>query len=72
MCVGANFPREGECIRAIESPVSGMPSRGKRVNSSAKTIFYNVYILRERARRVSTEELTHKTAEATGYGKRTV
>ena len=75
-CVAASLPREGECIRAIESSVSGMPGRGKRVNSIAKTIICNVYKYFERESAMSKyrgpPKLTHKTAEATGYGERTV
>ena len=67
-CVAASLPREVECIRAIESSVSGMPGRGKRVNSTAKTIIYNVYKYFERESTKSKYRgHPHKTAEATGY-----
>ena len=53
-----------------------MPGRGKRVNSTAKTIIYNVYKYFERestkTKYRGPPKLTHKTAEVTGYGERTV
>ena len=53
-----------------------MPGRGKRVNSTAKNIIFNVYKYFERES-VKTKnrvplKLTHKTAEATSYDERTV
>ena len=53
-----------------------MPGRGKRVNSTAKNIIFNVYKFFEKESaktkcRVPLK-LTHKTAEAMGYGERTV
>ena len=53
-----------------------MPGRGKRVNSTAKNIIFNIYKYFERES-VKTKnrvppKLTHKTAEATGYGEHTV
>ena len=69
-CVAASLPRERECIRAIES---GMPGRGKQVNSTAKTNVYK-YFEREstKSKYRDPPKLTHKTVEATGYGERTV
>ena len=53
-----------------------MPGRGKRVNSTAKNIIFNVYKYFERESAKTKNrvppKLTHKTAEATGYGERTV
>ena len=53
-----------------------MPGRGKRVNSTAKNIVFNVYKYFERESAKTKNrvlpKLTHKTAEATGYGERTV
>ena len=55
-----------------------MPGRGKRVNSTAKNIIFNVYKYFEREsaktknRSRVPPKLTHKAAEATGYGERTV
>ena len=53
-----------------------MPGRGKRVNSTAKNIIFNVYKYFERESAMTKNrvppKLTHKTAEATGYGERTV
>ena len=53
-----------------------MPGRGKRVNSTAKNIIFNVYKYFERES-VKTKnrvppKLTHKTAEAKGSGEHTV
>ena len=66
--LAASLPQGGECIRAIESSVSGMPGRGKGVNSTAKTIIYNVckYFEREstKSKYRGPPKLTHKTAEA--------
>ena len=66
--------REEESV--LEPLFLGMPGRGKRVNSTAKTIIYNVYKYFERESAKSKyrgpPKLTHKTAEATGYGERTV
>ena len=69
-CVAASLPREVVCIRAIESSVSGMPGRRKHVNSTAKTIIYK-YFERE-STKSKYRGHPHKTAEATGYGERTV
>ena len=53
-----------------------MPGRGKRVNSTAKTIICNVYVYFERQCQKSKgrgpPKLMSKTAEATGYSKQTV
>ena len=53
-----------------------MPGRGKRVNSTAKNIIFNVYKYFERESAKTKNrvppKLTNKTAEATGYGERTV
>ena len=53
-----------------------MPGRGKRVNSTAKNIIFNVYKYFERESTKTKNrvppKLTHKTAEVTGYGERTV
>ena len=56
--------------------ISTMPGRGKHVKSIAKTIIYNVYKYFEKETTKSKyrgpPKLTHKTAEATGYGERMV
>ena len=53
-----------------------MPGRGKRSNSTAKTIIYNVYkyFQKETAKNKyrGALKLTSRTAEATGYSERTV
>ena len=53
-----------------------MPGRGKRVNSTAKNIIFNVYRFFEKesakTKNKAPPRLTHKTAEATGYSERTV
>ena len=53
-----------------------MPGRGKRLNSTAKNIIFNVYKYFERESAKTKNrvlpKLTHKTAEATGYGEHTV
>ena len=53
-----------------------MPGRGKRVNSTAKNIIFNVYKYFEResakTKNIVPPKLTHKTTEATGFGERTV
>ena len=54
-CVTASLPQEGE------SSVLGMPGRGKRVNSTAKTIVYNVYKYFERER--EREEQVQRSSE---------
>ena len=53
-----------------------MPGRGKRVNSTAKNIIFNVYRFFEKesakTKNKAPPRLTHKMAEATGYSERTV
>ena len=53
-----------------------MPGRGKRVNSTAKKIIFNIYKYFERESTKTKNrmplKLTHKTAKATGYDERTV
>ena len=53
-----------------------MPGSGKRVNSTAKNIAFNVYKYLEReSAKIKNRvppKLKHKTAEVTGYGERTV
>ena len=53
-----------------------MPGRGKRVNSTAKNITFNVYKFFEKesakTKNKAPPRLTHKTTEATGYSERTV
>ena len=64
---------ERELVEPLESSVATMPGRGKRVNSTAKNNVYK-YFERESAKTKNRvpPKLTHKTAEATGYGERTV
>ena len=63
-------------VEPFESSVATMPGRGKRMNSTAKNIIFNVYKYFERESAKTKNrvppKLTHKTAEATGYGERTV
>ena len=63
-------------VEHLESSVATMPGRGKRVNSTAKNIIFNVYKYFERESAKTKNrvppKLTHKTAEAKGYGERTV
>ena len=53
-----------------------MPGRGKRANSTSKTIIYNVYkyFQKDTAKNKyrGALKLTSRTAEATGYSERTV
>ena len=53
-----------------------MAGRGKRVNSTAKNIIFNVYKYFERESAKTKNrvlpKLMHKTAEATGYGERSI
>ena len=53
-----------------------MPGKGKRLNSAAKTIITNVYQYFEKQSQKTklsiAPKLSRKTAEATGYSKRTV
>ena len=46
-CAALSFPREGECNRAIELSVLGMP---RKVHCTVKTVIYNVHAYRERER----------------------
>ena len=76
-CIARNLlQRERELVEPFESSIATMPETGKRVNSTAKNIIFNVYKYFERES-VKTKnrvppKLTHKTAEATGYGEHTV
>ena len=53
-----------------------MPGKGKRVNSTAKTIIFNVYSYFERQSQKSKgrgpPKLTSRTVDATGYSERAV
>ena len=53
-----------------------MPGKGKRVNSTAKSIIFNVYSYFERQSQKSKvrgpPKLTSRTADATGYSERAV
>ena len=70
------FAAKRELVEPLESSIATIPGRGKRVNSTAKNIIFNVYKYFERESAKTKNrvppKLTHKTAEATGYGKRTV
>ena len=75
MCNDRNLPRR-VLVEPLESYVATIPGRGKRVNSTAKNIIFNVYKYYERENtkiknRVP-PKLMHKIAEATGYGGLTV
>ena len=63
-------------VYPLESSSTTMPGRGKRVNSTAKNIIFNVYSFFEKesakTKNKAPPRLTHKTAEATGYSERTV
>ena len=71
--VAASFPGEGY-LR--ESSGLAMSGRGKRVTSAAKAIIYNVYKYFEcqasKSKCRGPPQVTHKTAEATGYPEQTV
>ena len=60
----------------LKSAVIIMPGKGKVVNSTAKTIIFNVYSYFERQSQKSKgrgpAKLTSRTADATGYLERTV
>ena len=65
------------CVEKLFSlSVLAMPGKGRRANSTAKSIIYNVYEYFERENAKSKyrcpQKLTFKTAEATGYSERTV
>ena len=60
----------------LKSAVLIMPGKGKRVNSTAKTITFNVYSYFKRQSQnskgiegIGTPKLTNRTADATGYSK---
>ena len=77
MCIAGSLPRrERELVEPFELSVATMPGRGKRVNSTAKNIIFNVYKYFERESAKTKNrvppKLMHKTAEAMGYGERTV
>ena len=42
-CVAASVPREKVCSEAVLSCVLAMSRKGRRVNSTAKAIIYNVF-----------------------------
>ena len=76
-CIAGSLPRrERELVEPLESSVATMPGRGKRVNSTAKSVIFNVYKYFERESAKTKNrvppKLTHKTAEVTGYGECTV
>ena len=70
------FAAKRELVEPLESSVATMSARGKRVNSTAKNIIFNVYKYFERESTKTKNrvlpKLTHKTAEVTGYGEHTV
>ena len=70
------FTAKRELVEPLESSVATMPGRGKRVNSTAQNIIFNVYKYFEResakTKNRVPSKLMHKTTEATGYGERTV
>ena len=75
-CFAGCLPREEAAFYLLKSAVLAMPGRGKRANSTAKTIIYNVYqyfqkeTVKNKYR--GALKLTNRTAEATGYSERTV
>ena len=74
-CITGGLPRrERELVEPLESSVAIMPVRGKRVNSTANMFNVYKYFERESAKTKNRvpPKLTHKTAEATGYGERIV
>ena len=68
--------RESVSFELFKSSALAMPGRGKRANSTAKAIIYNMYkyfekeSAKNKCRRPP--KLTSKTAEATGYSECTV
>ena len=59
----------------FQSSALAMPGRGRRVNSTAKAIIYNVYKYFESAKSSmyrGPPKLTSRTAEGTGYSEHTV
>ena len=76
-CIAGSLPRsEREVVEPLESSIATMFGMGKQANSTAKNIIFNVYkyFKRESAKTKNRvlPKLTHKTAEATGYGEHTV
>ena len=62
--------RESVSFELFKSSALAMPGRGKRANSTAKAIIYNVYKYFEESAKNKCRrppKLTSKTAEATGY-----
>ena len=70
------FATKRELVEPLESSIATMSGRGKRVNSTAKNIIFNIYKYFERESAKTKNrvppKLTHKTAEAKGYGECTV
>ena len=66
--------RESVSFELFKSSALAMPGRGKRANSTAKAIIYNVYKYFEKEcaknKCKRPPKLTSKTAEATGYSER--
>ena len=65
------------CVEKLfSSSALAMSGRGRRANSTAKSIIYNLYKYFERENAKSkyrgTPKLTFKTVEATGYSEHTV
>ena len=63
---------ERELVEPLESSVATMPGSGKRVNSTAKNIIFNVYKYFERKSAKTKNRVPPKLTEATGYGECTV
>ena len=75
-CFARCLPREEAAFYPLKSAVLAMHGRGKRANSTAKTIIYNVYqyFQKETAKNKyrGALKLMGRTAEETGYSERTV
>ena len=75
-CLSVSLPRESVSFELFKSSALAMPGRGKRANSTAKAIIYNVYknfekeSAKNKCRRPP--KLTSKTAEVASYSEHTV
>ena len=70
------FAARRSCFYLLELAVLAMPGRGKRANSTTRTIIYNVYQYFQKETTKNNFrgalKLTSRTAEATGYNELTV
>ena len=74
-CFAGCLPREEAAFYPLKSAVLATLGRGKRANTTAKTIIYSVYQYFQKETAKSKYrgalKLTSRTAEATGYSERT-